>query len=1030
MNFITDEEINLNEEDSLQTKKYVNTLKEMIECSDSKYTIGLFGEWGTGKSSIVKTVQEELESEKPKDIKFIVYDAWKYSGDSFRRMFIRTLSDKLGFQLSDEIDNFYYDKTEEIEEKAFDWKTIFKNIGIFLGLSLLIYLLIYIVLRDTLSNTENIGIIAIIPIIISSISIFLNNAYKTQKKVVQYNKFFAPEQFENLTNQLLSKSLKDYPIFERFSEYIKGNNHIKNLKKVVIVIDNIDRCDSATSYQLLTNIKNFLANKEGVIFLIPIDDEALKRHLSIEDEFKSKEADEFLRKFFNVSLKIKYFQPTDLFQFTNDLNTKYNLKLNPSTIDIISKEYATNPRRIIQMLNNLITELNLISNKLSKEFVSENETLITILLIIREEWVSLYKEIVNKPHSLKEKILGDDTFSIEEMKFLKNSKTIIEKSQILSIEKIVLNIDNNSLMTQEVISFLESEDYDSIKSSIEENTTTYDKVFDYLCEELKKEVERNTFDTSVVNVFSNIINLNIIQSASETHLIRIKTIIEDKEILNKIFQNIEEKDFNTLFNFVIHNKNTSLYFLYTYFKSEFNSLWSQDIESEEFSNIIKNKSEIIKYGFVDFINNILPSNIDKTFKNIFQNYYLYNNANDSLLLSEMNIDIEMLKAFDYDNITSYLIKKLDFSFTSEVNINDYINDDYKELKYIMDTSLVSLKEIEGIFDKFSFEFTSIQFTQNAEQVKISLTEIINNFLEDITKSIFNLKSYKYESSSVISFISNLVSNKPFYYNNTNRYSDNFLYESEVRRDQSYQKTLLSFYIELFSTSLNFTDVVSNIYNLISKYPSLKNDFYEELLTLNEEKNISFVRIFKNKIYEDTDYSNDLLLSLLTELFNDKERDDESVSTKIKDILETILREEDNQKQNDFIEKILVIPELKELVTNEIIKFDIDDIKQFNQSLQRLTYDFLSNEDKIFDIEQEMLIDMIRVNEELYKKDILRVIKSNLPKITKLPIVFDLIDNLSTLTSEEKNEIAKELSQHSNHKKLKDKVNEYCQKLKV
>ena len=37
-----------------------------------------------------------------------------------------------------------------------------------------------------------------------------------------------------------------------------------------------------------------------IFFLIPIDDEALKRHLSIESQYGSKEADEFLRKFFNV----------------------------------------------------------------------------------------------------------------------------------------------------------------------------------------------------------------------------------------------------------------------------------------------------------------------------------------------------------------------------------------------------------------------------------------------------------------------------------------------------------------------------------------------------------------------------------------------------------------------------------------------------------------------------------------------------------------------------------------------------------
>lgn len=74
--------------------------------------------------------------------------------------------------------------------------------------------------------------------------------------------------------------------------------------------------------------------------------------------------------------------------------------------------------------------------------------------------------------------------------------------------------------------------------------------------------------------------------------------------------------------------------------------------------------------------------------------------------------------------------------------------------------------------------------------------------------------------------------------------------------------------------------------------------------------------------------------------------------------------------------------------------------------------------------------MIRVNEQLYKKDILRVIKSDLPKVTKLQKVFDLIDNLITLSNEEKTEISKELSQHSEHKKFKDNIEEYCRKLEI
>ena len=153
-----------------------------------------------------------------------------------------------------------------------------------------------------------------------------------------------------MTEDLLKKSLNNQSSDLSTSD---------KLDKIIIVIDNIDRCDSETSYELLTNIKSFLSNQEGVILLVPVDDEALKRHLSIgsntitntksisntdekhtdennTDENNTdeenideenideentdpiiKEAGEFLRKFFNVVLTIKYFKNIDLFKYAD-----------------------------------------------------------------------------------------------------------------------------------------------------------------------------------------------------------------------------------------------------------------------------------------------------------------------------------------------------------------------------------------------------------------------------------------------------------------------------------------------------------------------------------------------------------------------------------------------------------------------------------------------------------------------------------------------------------------------------------------
>ncbi len=83
-----------------------------------------------------------------------------------------------------------------------------------------------------------------------------------------------------------------------------------------------------------------------------------------------------------------------------------------------------------------------------------------------------------------------------------------------------------------------------------------------------------------------------------------------------------------------------------------------------------------------------------------------------------------------------------------------------------------------IFEKFKLDFNNLHFPIAAEAVKSSLTEIITSFLEDITESISKLKPEAYESEQVNTFITNLKSNKLYYFNGA-RNSDNFLYQNEI-----------------------------------------------------------------------------------------------------------------------------------------------------------------------------------------------------------------------------------------------------------
>lgn len=82
------------ESDSFSDKtheKVAKTIAEFIESSKSSITIGLEGEWGSGKSTVIKLLQNILDSSAPHKTLVFIFDAWSHSGDPLRRSFLESL---------------------------------------------------------------------------------------------------------------------------------------------------------------------------------------------------------------------------------------------------------------------------------------------------------------------------------------------------------------------------------------------------------------------------------------------------------------------------------------------------------------------------------------------------------------------------------------------------------------------------------------------------------------------------------------------------------------------------------------------------------------------------------------------------------------------------------------------------------------------------------------------------------------------------------------------------------------------------
>ena len=529
-NFIVDEEISLSgENDILKTKVYADTLSEVISNTpkDRVFTIGLFGGWGTGKSSIIKTAREKLETSK---VKFITYDAWKYANDSFRRMFLLKIQEELGYKQTEEMQRFYQSETAETEPKTYISKQ-----GLW---AIILILLISLVVVNCLPITDvlKIALSSMASLLGLLVTIF-NGVFQKLKIQISKPHLFAPEQFENCFKEMTSAAFKEDNNFHKALKFIRLiPESVAGIEKLIIVIDNIDRCHSEMAYQLLTDIKTFLSDeKMNVVFIIPVDDEALKQNLFDnrgKDQNCSKEKEEFLRKFFNVTIRIKPHQPTELNTFAKALNNKNNLGFNENTVALCSKEFATNPRRIIQLFNNLASELSLYP----EDFAKKNESMICIILILREEYADFYQEIVNDANKLKNYKSEDDDEKKQITAFMRIADPIIRKTDMSDLLHILTNSDAifdgiptdikrgiESYATKDTIEYLNS------------HPENKEIVLDLIKKNAKENIKSQS-DAQIINSFEFIFLLSNVIVVPNAFLVEINSLFDNEywSLLNKI----------------------------------------------------------------------------------------------------------------------------------------------------------------------------------------------------------------------------------------------------------------------------------------------------------------------------------------------------------------------------------------------------------------------------------------------------------------------------------------------------------------
>lgn len=374
--------------DEMEGKSHFRVAKliteTIIEDQLEKKVIGLEGEWGSGKSNVIKIIESELGS----DYHTFIFDSWGSQEDLTRKSFLEQLINEL-------FEKGYLTETKKWEElhnrllaKSSTTKTEkypqLKSYWLIFSLVILTFTLTSNIYNNLLKDIDlfefhfgiSKGIISIylIPFGLFIWGIYLaKREYKNEReknedkptidkdsKWETIGKMFYWFQGKEINSKETQQILEKEPSVKQFREYFQYIEQDLQGKRLLLVFDNLDRLTADKVKSLWSSIHTFFAEDKKSFnswVIIPFDHQKLMLHLN--EGYNG-----FIEKTFSVNFRIT---PPIVTSWEKFLNEKINEAFGKIEIQKEEKDYLVKlfdvknssstmkPRQIINYVNNLVS---------------------------------------------------------------------------------------------------------------------------------------------------------------------------------------------------------------------------------------------------------------------------------------------------------------------------------------------------------------------------------------------------------------------------------------------------------------------------------------------------------------------------------------------------------------------------------------------------------------------------------------------------------------------------------------------------
>ena len=544
--FRPDEPVKNVDEDRFYHKHFVDVLKHIICNCDAPLNIALYGRWGVGKSSILNFFGEGIKTDEDlnKKFKFVVIDVWKFSPHILKQEFLDALNRELGTLTDEKIEEklwYHREKDSTISSKillrskyAWMWVAIPPIIvATMLGLGHF---------GNSVMLTSSSFLASITPALL----VLTSTLREISKSMTKSGRIIIPR-------------IESYAQFKDLFDYIIKKNKSKNREKMIIAIDNLDRCDDESVVSILNMIKTFLSDPE-CIFIVSCDQDAIIKHLQRKKgQFDEKrDAKEFLAKFFQVSLyipnqikgQLHSYAKSHLEIFGSDIE-----QLDPNVADVFVNAITKNPRKIRQFVYNFVIAYKMAAMKEGKgnmtSIVTKNTSFLAKITVLREEWPDFFSMLEKKPTLLDaiQKFIDTGSSSEHETDNLQNilknnegleyflkSTSTAKSIQVLPFIQLDQELFESTLPELEnMTASVNRNDVESVKEILRKYPGKQYQYVQKLCRLTEQYIEydRTMVASNVLNVL--ISTYNTMENRSKEEIVKLlNTFMGGGEVLNSL----------------------------------------------------------------------------------------------------------------------------------------------------------------------------------------------------------------------------------------------------------------------------------------------------------------------------------------------------------------------------------------------------------------------------------------------------------------------------------------------------------------